>query len=382
MRFSFPVLALLLAGISIFVESAGAPPAAPFCIYGLCRFDQIYSSIDEQGIDLANQGALLNLDPSNPLAWCVYGELLAAAGRKQEAHGVFLRAISLGPAIAPVLVRAANFDFAHGYAGEGLALSHQILDQTPAYDDVIFSYLTRDARPISQFLGTAVPAKMRTARAWIGWLERQGSDQDLLTTWQWMQEQRLCSASAAAQMAGILWDRKLYRIAQALWADSPGTGQDGYPRLQLVANRFFKKAPDGGPFDWTLPASGPSARIVQENGLEIQFPGKENTNFSGVHEFTAAPPGRYRFSAEIQAAGLSTDQGLYFHIFNPSGGGVNVQTQQIKGDVERSWIHLNFQVPTGSDAMEIQIERQPSQKFDNKLAGTLHVYQVSVVPVL
>ena len=93
MRFLFPVLALLIAGESLLVDSADALPASRLCTYGFCRFDQVFSAIDSQGVNLSNQGALLNLDPSNPLAWCAYGELLSAAGRQEEAHEVFRRAI-------------------------------------------------------------------------------------------------------------------------------------------------------------------------------------------------------------------------------------------------------------------------------------------------
>jgi tetratricopeptide (TPR) repeat protein len=380
MRFLFPVLALLIAGASILVDFAGAPPASRVCVFGFCRFDQIFSKIDSEGINLANQGALLNLDPSNPLAWCAYAELLAAAGRREEAHDVFQRAISFGPRMAPVLVRAANFDFAHGYENEGLGLAHRILNQTEAFDEIIFSYLTRSGKPVSGFLGTALPANRRAAQAWIIWLDKHGSEQDLLATWSWMKTQRLASQSSAVRLAGILWDRKSYRAAQDLWADWLGPTRDGYPNLQRLANRHFEEKPGESPFDWAALGSLRSVRIIRHDGLEIQFLGQENIEFSGAREFTAVPPGRYRFSAEIQGEGLSTDQGAYFRIFNPSGPGVNVQTSEIKGDVGRSWIKLDFQVPVGSEALEIQIERHASQKFDNKIVGTLHVYQVSLVP--
>ena len=159
MRFLIPVLALLIAGGSIFVDRASKQSGSRLCAYGFCRFDQVFSEMDSQGIDLSNQGGLLNLDPSNPSAWCTYAELLATAGRNDEAHTMFTRAISYGPGMAPVMVRAANFDFVHGYQDEGLALSHRILDQTSEFDEIIFSYLTGLGTPVSGFLGTAVPGE-------------------------------------------------------------------------------------------------------------------------------------------------------------------------------------------------------------------------------
>jgi hypothetical protein len=282
--------------------------------------------------------------------------------------------------MAPVKVRAANFDFVHGYQDEGLALTHRILDQTSEFDEIIFSYLTGLGIPVSGVLGTAVPVNRRAAQAWIAWLNKYGSDQDLLATWSWMKAEGLSNRTTAIQLAAIFWDRKSYRPAQDLWVDWLGSTPDGYPDLQRLANRRFEEEPSGSPFDWAALDGTSSVSILRQHGLEIQFLGTENSEFAGVREFTTVPPGRYEFAAEIQGEGLSTDEGPHFQIFNPSGGGVNVQSVEIKGDVKRSWIRLDFLVPPGNEALEIQIARHASQRYDNKIAGTLRIYQVSLVP--
>jgi hypothetical protein len=58
-----------------------------------------------------------------------------------------------------------------------------------------------------------------------------------------------------------------------------------------------------------------------------------------------------------------------------------VESSPVKGTAARSWIRLDVPVAPGTQALQIQIERRPSQKFDNKLGGTLHVYQTSLLPV-
>jgi hypothetical protein len=47
--------------------------------------------------------------------------------------------------------------------------------------------------------------------------------------------------------------------------------------------------------------------------------------------------------------------------------------------VERSWVTLDFTAPAGTEAILVQVRRQPSQRFDNKIEGTLHIYQTSLV---
>jgi hypothetical protein len=93
-------------------------------------------------------------------------------------------------------------------------------------------------------------------------------------------------------------------------------------------------------------------------------------------------PGRYRFTAEIDAQDVTTDHGPFFHIFDPANPKrLSVESSPLKGTVTRSWIVLDVPIAPGTQALQIQLERRPSQKFDNKIGGTLHVYQVSLLPV-
>jgi hypothetical protein len=122
--------------------------------------------------------------------------------------------------------------------------------------------------------------------------------------------------------------------------------------------------------------------IHRKDGLAIQFSGSSNLSFSNVRQFTTATGGRYRFSALVSADNISTDQGPFFHIYDVADPRLlNVATEQIRGNVGRTWITLDVPVPPGVHGLAIQIDRIPSQKFDNKISGTLHVYQVSLAPV-
>jgi hypothetical protein len=354
------------------------------CRGGLCRYDQIFSAIDARGLDLGNVSALnslLNEDPSNPLVWCTYAELLSARGQTQPAAAGFERAIALGPGLSAVLMRAANFDFAHGQLDRGFEMSKKILKQSDAFDQVLFSYLTRSGLPVSRLAGVAVPAAPRAASGWFAWLQESGSDADLLELWQWMRKNQLVDQKLATDFAWTLWRRKAFTAAQDSWVDWLAPPAEGYLHQQRLANVGFEDEPNGSPFDWTLiPAAG--VEIRRNRGLEIHFSGIANIDFSNVRQFTTVSSGRYRFSAEFDAEGVTTDQGLFFHIFDPANPGrLNVEGFPVKGTVARSWIALDVPVAPGTRALQIQIERHASQKFDNKIEGTLHVYRVSLLPV-
>jgi hypothetical protein len=388
MRLLFAVVSLTITAWSLLLDHARPSPGSWMCRAGLCRYDQILSAIDERRVDLGNAppllrllNPLLNEDPSNPLVWCTYAELLSSGGQTQAAAAGFERAIALGPGMSPVLMRAANFDFAQGRTGQGFELTKRILGQTDAFDQVLFSYLTRSGVPVSRLAGAAVPAVPRAAGAWFSWLRESGSDADLRELWSWMRKNQLVDPRSARDFAWAFWQRKAFTAAQDAWADWLPLSHIGYLHPQRLANVGFEDEPDGSPFDWTLtPAVG--AEIRRSGGLDIHFSGTANIDFSNVRQFTTVNSGRYRFSAEIEADGVTTDQGPFFRIFDPvNPGRLNVQSPPAKGTIARSWITLDVPVAPGTHALQIQIERRPSQKFDNKIAGTLHVYRVSLLPL-
>jgi hypothetical protein len=47
--------------------------------------------------------------------------------------------------------------------------------------------------------------------------------------------------------------------------------------------------------------------------------------------------------------------------------------------VARSRITAEISVPPSTQAVMVQLERQASERFDNKINGTLHIYQVSLL---
>jgi len=381
MRALFAVVSLVIAGVTLILDYAHPSPDSRLCREGLCRYDQVYAAADARGIDLRGVSALLNLDPSNPLLWCVYATVLSGAGRTPEAVSAFDQAVALGPAISPVLMRAANFDFAQGRLDHAFAMTNRILGQTDAFDQVLFSYLTRSGLPLSRLAGVAVPANPRVARAWFIWLRGFGSDTDLRELWSWMRQNQLLDRNSAADFAWALWQRKAFATSQDAWTDWLGPSDGGYLHPQRLANERFQAAPNGSPFDWTLtPVAG--IEIRRDDGLDIRFLGKQNLEFSNVRQFTTVSSGRYRFSAEVSAKEVTSDQGPLFHIFDPvNPGHLSVESSPLKGTIGRSWITLDFSVPPGTQALQVQIERRLSQKFDNKIGGTLHVYQVSLLPI-
>ncbi len=252
MRPLFAVVSLAITAWSLVLDLERPSPGSWMCRRGLCRYDQIFSSIDPEAGGPGDVSSLLNAllnpllneDPSNPSVWCTYAELLSANGQTEAASAAFERAVHLGPRMSPVLMRAANFDFAHGRPDRGFEMTRRILGQTDVFDQVLFSYLARSGFPVSRLSGVAVPAVPRAANAWFSWLRRSGSDSDLRELWSWMRKNQLVDPRSATDFAWAFWQRNLFTAAQDSWTDWLAHSREGYLHPQRLANVRFENEPN------------------------------------------------------------------------------------------------------------------------------------------
>jgi hypothetical protein len=378
MRLFLPLFALLVTIWLVAVDRFRFRPDSPACVHGLCTLDHIIASIDDQGLNSESALVALAQMPANPLLWCTYGELLALENRK-EAAASYDRAVELGPHMAPVLMRTANFDFTHSRLQHGLVMTRQILFETSAFDQILFSYLTTLKVPTPSVLGRAVPAQERPARSWLQWLASAGSEPEVRDAWKWSLEHGFVDETSAVGLTKTLWEHGWYAAAQQIWLEWLGNHGGDYLRVERVWNRKFELTPTGSPFDWTIGTLPDSVSVERNNGLIIRFLGTENLEFSQVRQFVTVKPGPYRFSVELEAEGLTTDQHPLFHIsaISPSA---SIATVPIENR-SRTTLHHEFIVPPGATALQIQIERHPSDHFNNKISGTVHVYAVSLKPL-
>ena len=378
LRFLFPSISLAITGLTISVDLSPHAANSRLCLSGGCRFDQILAS----DTNPATIAALVNENSGDPGIWCTYGEFWAARGENTKATAAFDRALVLGSGLSYVLMRAANFDFTHDRKEEALHLVPQILSQTNNFDGVLFSYLWISGESVPRLLGTAIPPLPRAADSWLRWLWSKGTDQDILSTWTWMWRLNIADEKSAAETAWTLWNRKAYKSAQELWLVWLGARQGDYLKPQLLTNTRFQETASGAPFDWTF-ADSKSVEFVRRDGLDVHFMGEENIDSVGLQQFTAVEAGRYTFSAEVSWNKITTDEGPFFRIADiENSGRLSVQTRAVTGTMCRSWITADFTVPAATHALQIQLTRRSSSRFDNKITGTLHIYQTSLIPSL
>jgi hypothetical protein len=113
--------------------------------------------------------------------------------------------------------------------------------------------------------------------------------------------------------------------------------------------------------------------------LRISFGGEENLNYHNVSQDVILDPGSYRFEAYVRTEGITTDKGIAFHIYdadNPAR--LDVRTGQLIRT--HDWTQLGVAVPVPKDSRRIRVElmRDASERFDNKIKGTVWIDDVKL----
>lgn len=337
-------------------------------------------------------------EPLNPFGWSDLAENKAAAGDIAGARADFARSVLLGPNIAPVLMRFVNFEVANGEVERTVPTLRHILELTAAYDNVIFRYLVRSRLPLDRILTDVIPdpgkgsAEVAAARAkaiaahaalpegdarprgeaargWVAYLiadrhpdapkgyrelaGRGGITPELRNQW----------------IEYLVAVRKEYQIALDAWAEAHA--EEGYPARNRIFNPRFERARPSGRMDWAI-SRHDHATARAGGGLTVTFDGKDNLAYGHVSQQTFLQAGRWRFEAVAEADGLTTDQRPFFRIADVA----DARRLDVSTPMAPERMAVEFPVPAGGSWVSITLQRRQSEKFDNKIAGTLRLKEV------
>jgi hypothetical protein len=118
-----------------------------------------------------------------------------------------------------------------------------------------------------------------------------------------------------------------------------------------------------------------------QHSLRLRFSAQGNLNYGQTSQTAYVPPGTYRFEAFIRTQDITTDQGIGFHIFGPEAANkINIMTERFTGTHDWTKVERTFSVAKGTTLLQVQLVREPSQRFDNNISGTAWIDSVKLSP--
>jgi hypothetical protein len=266
------------------------------------------------------------------------------------------------------------------------------------YDSVIFRYIVRSRMPLEKALADVIPdpgqgsgeaavrrqiaiathaalpdgeARPRgdASRGWVAYLIADRHP-DAPKAYAALAAQAGVTPELRSQWIEYLVGvRKEYPAALAAWTEA--NPEDGYPGTNRIFDGKFQSEKSVGRMAWSL-SPHPNVASKRGNGLELTFDGKDNIAYGHLSQQTFLEAGRWRFTAQTEAEGLTTDKRPFFRIYDAA----DPRRLDASTPMAPEKMTVDFTVPAGGSWVAVTLERRQSEKFDNKIAGTLRLREV------
>lgn len=397
------VISLLLAtygALGLWISrTSNHPLQEPFCAAGLCPLEFSPSRLYElhyQARAGRTREAIrefrreIEADPASPHAWADLAETLAIGRQGRLAAYSIEQAVSAAPNSPAVLMRAVNASLSIADNQRAIRLLSRIL-QNPGnreFFPAVFLTYSRLRIPIESVLANGFPRTTRAAAPLLEFLFAAGRVPDVMIAWGWMVRNNLQTDTLASEYVRFLLSTGHETDAADAWAELNRSRTPEYRKANWISNGSFEQAPRPGPLDWQIEPDA-NVEITRstalahdgERSLALQFGGLENTNFQGVHQETALAPGKWRLRAFIKTSGITTDQGLGLRIRDAAQvRNLDVRTGALTGSHDWTLLERVFEVRPQTRLVRVELFRDPSSRFDNKIEGRAWIDSVELVP--
>jgi len=332
------------------------------------------------------------VNPRSDVSWMDLAAAYEAVGQTARAQEAFEKAQASHPISSDVAWRYGNFLLRQRDIFKAFAQIRQALMIDPTLTVAAVSETWKASKDLPKILTEVLPAQSRYYLIALDYFLSQHQLDAALTVWD-----RLLGLKQSLEMAQVvpllneLIAQNQVEDAQRAWRQSLQTA--GWPQngddSSLIFNGGFEHDLVNGGFDWRedpIPGAAFSfdSSVVHSGtrSLRITFDGSANLDFQHLRQFLVVDPRhRYHFAAYLRTEGISTDSGIRFAVYDASSpSALPMLTADQVGT--HPWSQVETELITGPQThlLTIVLRRAPSEKFDNKLRGTVWVDDVSLVP--
>lgn len=371
-----------------------------FCEAGLCPLEfsparvyelQYHSRTRREGEAIPEFQREVKADPASPYPWADLGEALASAHELRPADYCMRSAVAAGPNSPAILMRAANVSLTAGNNEAAMSyLSRVLRDPTvKQYFPAVFLTYSRMRVRIEDVLADDFPISSSACEPLLRFLFQAQRVPEAAVVWRWMAAHNLQNETIASEYLRFLIAAGHEQAAAEEWAQLNRGWVPDYRRQNWIFDGGFEQAAQPGPLDWRIEANpnveaARSAAMPREGkwSLELKFGGFDNTNFEGVYQDTVLAPGKWRLSAYLKTSGITTDQGVGLRVYDAAQTRrMDARTETLTGTHDWTRLEREFEVHPETKLVRVEVFREPSTRFDNRIEGRAWLDCVELVPV-
>ena len=267
--------------------------------------------------------------------------------------------------------------------------SQEILGQIPDFDTIVFGNFDRFGLPVDTILRQGLPADRRATRSYFSHLLSTNRVTDTELTWAWLVAHGYTDDPIAGAYETFLLRDKAYDEAARSWVDYLGNRRGDLYRINRIFNGDFENPPTGSPLDWQI-GQVEGAQIARDSdsvhsgkfSLHIRFLGTHNVALEQVSQSAIVVPGSYRLEYFIKTDAMTTDEGVRLRVFDPTNAAMlDVLSEPVTGTNPWRLEVTKFTVKPQTHMVQVQVVRNVSQKFDNKIGGSAWIDGIKIEPV-
>lgn len=360
--------------------------------YRLGRYRQMDFEHMDPALAISYYRRALAIDPRSATYWMDLAGAYEMAGDVVQARQAFEAAKAVHPISGAVAWRYGNFLLRQEQLPEAFAEIHRALTRDPKLASLAISRCWRSSRDIERILDQALPAAPDIYLRALSFLVAEEEGDAALAVWN-----RLLALHPSLELgrAFPLLDELIQRNriddAKRVWQQALAVAGWTEPELvpgSLIWDGGFEGKFANGGFGWRQKdVDGASFEFDTEirhagaRSLRTTFDGTANLDFDHPVQLVPVEPGRtYRFAAYLRTQEISTDSGVRFWIVDPRRpGDLSILTPSLVSTQPWALDEVDFTTRPQTRLIRISLRRLPSQKFDNKIRGTVWVDEVSLI---
>jgi tetratricopeptide (TPR) repeat protein len=342
---------------------------------------------------IADYRRAVNDNPLSANHWMNLAGAYEAIGDLNSAQHAFEQARALYPISAEVAWNYGNFLLRQGQDAAAYAEIRQAVQSDPRLLRLAVSRVWRARHDVNVLLDQVLPADVNAYIQALNFFASIRQTDAALSVWRGL---IALDKPVPLQKTFPFFDELILDDrsgdAKKVWTQAlaaAGLPYDQSANHSLLWNGSFSRAFDNGGLGWrwdspwgvgfSFESAPPSCGV---RSIRLDFAGGRNLGLAEPAQYVPVEPGRvYHFHAYMRTAEITTESGMRFSIIDPNhDNAVDAQTENFTGS--HPWTALDIDVSTGPEThfLLIQLLREESRLFDNKLRGSVWIADVSLVP--
>lgn len=369
-------------------------PGNPETWYQLGRFRQLDFDHADLPAAISDYQRAVRLNPRSPYYKLDLASAFEMSGDNGNADRYFRAAQDGYPISAEVSWKYGNFLLRQQRLPEAYAEIHRALLVDPKLLSLAVSRVWHSDPDVKLLLAQVLPDTAEADWQAIAYLSDAQQASAALTVWNRLIARKpSMDWTKVFSLTDLLVAQEKFEEARTVWRQAIARDEataPGYSAGSLVYDGGFEKDISGGGFGWRqkdVPGVDFSFDADEKHSgsrsARLTFDGTQNLLYSDLYQpVLVSPRTRYRFRGFLRTDQISTNSGIRFEIVDPKNSqDVHVLTPNETGTETWTLEELDFTTGRHTQLIQIRVIRQPSERLDNKISGTVWIDDISVTPI-